>query len=147
MVKFTKLPIDHKKYFKLKKFHDTRMLSQNPNKDLSFKVPGKEIINPFTVIPQSVYHEFHRDTYVRNKISFPITIPIHYRHVYLPKDYMREVKETPKGINLAIHSGNQLLYSLSKFEDYSIEEISEMLYQMSLKPKAGELNLEENPLL
>lgn len=79
MVKFTKLGIDRQKYFKLKKFYDTRLLSQNLNRDLSFKVPGKEIASPFTIIPQSVYESFNKDKYVRNKISFPITIPIHYR--------------------------------------------------------------------
>ena len=37
------------------KLYDLRALKQNPNWDLKFEVPAKEIVNPFTIIPKSLY--------------------------------------------------------------------------------------------
>lgn len=87
------LRIDRSKYFKLKKFYDFRGLTQNLNRDLDYSINAKEIMNPNTIIPNTLYNKFYKDSYVRNKILFPITIPIYYRHVYLPKDYLRTIKE------------------------------------------------------
>lgn len=147
MVKFTLLNIDKAKYFKYKKFYDLRGLRRNLNRDLDFTVDSKQIINPFTIIPEKVYSNFSRDLYVRNQIVFPLTIPVHYKKVYMPKDYFRSVKETPSEPNFAVFTGNQLLYSISLFRDYSLDELIQMFVQLSKKPQADQLNLQNNELL
>jgi hypothetical protein len=76
-----------KEYLHPIKLYDLRALKQNPNRDLSFKVPGKEIANPNTIIPESLYNDFNRKDFFRNKISFPITIPVHYRRIYHPNKF------------------------------------------------------------
>lgn len=60
---------------------------------------------------------------------------------------MRSQKETPTSVNFAVHSGNKLLYSLSLYQDYSTEEIVEMINQLTLKPNANKLDLENNVLI
>lgn len=49
------LRIDKPKYFKLKKFYDFRGLTQNLNRDLDYTIKAKEILNPHTIIPETLY--------------------------------------------------------------------------------------------
>ncbi len=88
------------------KLYDLRALKQNPNRDLKFEVPAKEVVSPFTIIPKSLYEDFNRESFVWNKISFPITIPVHYRKIYNPNKFYWSLKVYPKDPNYAIYTGN-----------------------------------------
>jgi hypothetical protein len=71
------------------------------------------MINPFTVMPNLLYNDFYREKYVRNKISFPITIPVHFWKIYHPNKFYRSIKVHPTTPNYAVYTGNEILLSLS----------------------------------
>lgn len=120
------------------------IFKDNANSNFKFYIPLKERNTPKTVLPEKIYNDFNRESYKRHNIKFPIYIPNSFRPVLTRKDPSKYTRVKPSEINYAIYTGNEILLSLKDFNSYTKDENLEALYQLSKKPKASELDLENH---
>lgn len=108
---------------------------------------------PFHVINEYQYRDFHRNKYIRNRMLFPINIPTYFKVSFNYKAYKRDVRKRRPLIDLsgrpnwAVASGNQFLLSLNQIEKYSVPEIIEILYRLSIHPEIKNVDLPNNDLM
>ena len=128
-------------------------LLKSPNVEFKSVVINKEKNTPFTLINNYQYRDFDREKYIRNKINFPINIPIKYRTTFDVKQFKKDIKQSKPYVdgkgrpNLAAATGNQLLVSLHNEKMYSTPEVIEMLYRLSVNKEIGHVKLQGNELL
>lgn len=134
-------------------YADTKILRKGANVIFKSVLAPFEANDPFHVINEYQYRDFHRNKYVRNRMLFPLNIPTHFRINFNHKLYKRDVRKKRALLNIAgrpnwgIASGNQLLLSLNQVEKYGEEELIEILYRLSIHPEIGQVDLPNNDLL
>ena len=133
--------------------NNIKTLKNNPNTDFRSIVPVVERNSPFSLIHDHIYRDFDRHKYKRNRIMFPINIPIKFRPFFNKKLYREQIRKSRPYVdgkgrpNLAISTGNQLLLSLYNESDYTTQELLEMLYRLVVHPELASVDLSINPLL
>lgn len=118
------------------------ILTENRNADFKFKVAPKEHNTPHTIMPEKIYTDFNRETYKRHTLKFPIYLPITFRPILTRKDPSKYARVKPSVPNYAVYTGNEILLSMKDFSTFTNDELLELVYQLSLKKGAGQLNLE-----
>ena len=127
------------------RFANKRFLRGIQNTNLRLFVPHEERNSPFTITPQQHYDDFHRDQYQRNKVTFPVVVPLRRRVFPFDKDEKRFGFQPSKEIDFTACSGNELLLCLKDFRDYSPLEINRMFVALSHKNGVQDLKLEDHP--
>ncbi len=84
--------LEKAKYFKKVQKTNIKVFQRQLNKDLNFEITGKDVITPWTIIPDKLYRDFHRSTYKRHTMKFPMNVPVYYRHFYRPREYLRYLR-------------------------------------------------------
>ncbi len=110
--------LEFHKYFKPVQKTNLNIFKKRLNQDLKLKVTDRDKITPFTIQPEKLYNDFNRDEYKRNRLKFPLNVPVYYRKIYRPNEYLRTKKPYRHEKNFAVYTGNELLLSLNQFDHY-----------------------------
>ena len=134
-------------------FANTKLLRKGRNMLFKSVLAPYQANEPFHLINEYQYRDFHRDKYVRNRLLFPLNIPTSFRLFFNYKAYRRDVRKRRFFVDLngrpnwAIASGNQFLLSLNQIEKYTVQEVIEILYRLSIHPEIKNVDLPNNELL